>query len=711
MASEFSSSLLSRLGAVAVDESKVQEDVLRQARTRGSVGVSTSASLAVIQQVQAATVSALTVLATRAAGLPFHDDAGSTGLSADDLRRRDELRMRQQLLARLVKLRKAEAAMGAGAGSGGGAPAGVSDKKAGRAAVAAVLDSLGRQPSPPAAAAGGGDGDAEEGEVPDVPVAPAAPRALPVSSSRGASSGASTASVPAASASRVRFAGAAEVANSQTAAGRDATASANSRSRADGSRATSGSRDAVTTLSGRTTLVPVAAKPPLSATPSSSSSSSADGGAGIACPVCGRQFGDAASASSGPSAADMASINAHIDRCLRRGPPRERSSAPAAVDAGADVGSDDSDAVVPRRTRAVAAAQAVASSSARSIPMGDPGDAADADDGHFAVDDDGADEGASGGAAASSSIPTRAGRKLSKTRSSSAGAAGRASSALSSRKRHNRGDDGDDDGDEGEADDGDGGRDVVNEELYGGDVDRDDAAGDDDDDGSGSASMLIATGRVAGGRVRLSRSDRAALTIEDDWDDTLYRARQEAVREAEEDQRAAAGAATAAAAGDAADAGAAGAGGDAEDMILEGGLKIPARIHRSLFAYQLAGVRWMWTLHTQRVGGILGDEMGLGKTAQVRTGHALSWNRLHHVMAHSTVRILLVVSFTALAIAGRRSARVTKALRSAAPDAGCVPSDGHFALGARTDNVASSAAGVGAARLLHGPAFRTRDAP
>lgn len=30
-----------------------------------------------------------------------------------------------------------------------------------------------------------------------------------------------------------------------------------------------------------------------------------------------------------------------------------------------------------------------------------------------------------------------------------------------------------------------------------------------------------------------------------------------------------------------------------------------------------AGVKWLWELHTQRAGGIIGDEMGLGKTVQL----------------------------------------------------------------------------------------------
>ena len=35
-----------------------------------------------------------------------------------------------------------------------------------------------------------------------------------------------------------------------------------------------------------------------------------------------------------------------------------------------------------------------------------------------------------------------------------------------------------------------------------------------------------------------------------------------------------------------------------------------------------AGLKWMWELHTQRAGGIIGDEMGLGKTVQVRSNFA-----------------------------------------------------------------------------------------
>lgn len=54
-----------------------------------------------------------------------------------------------------------------------------------------------------------------------------------------------------------------------------------------------------------------------------------------------------------------------------------------------------------------------------------------------------------------------------------------------------------------------------------------------------------------------------------------------------------------------------------EDVVLEGGLHIPGVIHERLFPYQRTGVRWLWELHCQECGGIIGDEMGLGKTVQV----------------------------------------------------------------------------------------------
>ncbi|XP_021768814.1 protein CHROMATIN REMODELING 8-like isoform X2 [Chenopodium quinoa] len=60
-----------------------------------------------------------------------------------------------------------------------------------------------------------------------------------------------------------------------------------------------------------------------------------------------------------------------------------------------------------------------------------------------------------------------------------------------------------------------------------------------------------------------------------------------------------------------------GGGGETPSVTLEGGLKIPETIFVNLFDYQKVGVQWLWELHCQRAGGIIGDEMGLGKTIQV----------------------------------------------------------------------------------------------
>ena len=47
-------------------------------------------------------------------------------------------------------------------------------------------------------------------------------------------------------------------------------------------------------------------------------------------------------------------------------------------------------------------------------------------------------------------------------------------------------------------------------------------------------------------------------------------------------------------------------------------LRVPSEIHERLFDYQRTGVKWLWELHRQGVGGILGDEMGLGKLFKLR---------------------------------------------------------------------------------------------
>ena len=52
-------------------------------------------------------------------------------------------------------------------------------------------------------------------------------------------------------------------------------------------------------------------------------------------------------------------------------------------------------------------------------------------------------------------------------------------------------------------------------------------------------------------------------------------------------------------------------------MKFDGGLTVPGSIWHQLYRYQQTGVKWLWELHCQQAGGIVGDEMGLGKTIQV----------------------------------------------------------------------------------------------
>jgi len=54
-----------------------------------------------------------------------------------------------------------------------------------------------------------------------------------------------------------------------------------------------------------------------------------------------------------------------------------------------------------------------------------------------------------------------------------------------------------------------------------------------------------------------------------------------------------------------------------EQVEFEGGFTMPAATYNGLYDYQKTGVKWLWELHNQSCGGIIGDEMGLGKTVQV----------------------------------------------------------------------------------------------
>ncbi|XP_039164193.1 protein CHROMATIN REMODELING 24-like [Eucalyptus grandis] len=45
--------------------------------------------------------------------------------------------------------------------------------------------------------------------------------------------------------------------------------------------------------------------------------------------------------------------------------------------------------------------------------------------------------------------------------------------------------------------------------------------------------------------------------------------------------------------------------------------KLPGKIAKMLYAHQVEGLKWLWSLHCKGKGGILGDDMGLGKTMQI----------------------------------------------------------------------------------------------
>lgn len=46
-----------------------------------------------------------------------------------------------------------------------------------------------------------------------------------------------------------------------------------------------------------------------------------------------------------------------------------------------------------------------------------------------------------------------------------------------------------------------------------------------------------------------------------------------------------------------------------EEVAFEGNYRIPSRIYDRLYDYQRTGVKWLWELHNQKCGGIIGDEM------------------------------------------------------------------------------------------------------
>lgn len=45
--------------------------------------------------------------------------------------------------------------------------------------------------------------------------------------------------------------------------------------------------------------------------------------------------------------------------------------------------------------------------------------------------------------------------------------------------------------------------------------------------------------------------------------------------------------------------------------------ELPEKVAKILYPHQCDGLKWLWSIHCQGKGGILGDDMGLGKTMQV----------------------------------------------------------------------------------------------
>jgi DNA excision repair protein ERCC-6 len=70
---------------------------------------------------------------------------------------------------------------------------------------------------------------------------------------------------------------------------------------------------------------------------------------------------------------------------------------------------------------------------------------------------------------------------------------------------------------------------------------------------------------------------------------------------------------------------------DVADVEFDGGMSIPGDVYVRLLPHQKTCLKWLWELHCQRAGGIIGDEMGLGKTVQV----ASFLGALHHSNMYS----------------------------------------------------------------------------
>jgi len=93
---------------------------------------------------------------------------------------------------------------------------------------------------------------------------------------------------------------------------------------------------------------------------------------------------------------------------------------------------------------------------------------------------------------------------------------------------------------------------------------------------------------------------------------------------------------------------------DADDNVSEGDhaialggprstYKLPAKIGKMLYPHQRDGLRWLWSLHCQGKGGILGDDMGLGKTMQVHRRPCVCFMKLEHTILLSLLACWLTI--------------------------------------------------------------------
>ena len=499
---EFSGSTLSHLAALGVaayDEADLSAAVVLAARTRAATGVSTSATLQDLTTILAETDKSIEALA----------HGGTSAAVSSELRTRyDALRMRRQLLSRIIKLRKSDEAMAARKAGPGGA-------KAAMRTAGDVLATLGQSAQGVASAL-------EEGEI-TTAVAP------------GASIQAEAISTSALPRAPLHSSAGRRLPSLRNDA---PLVPSSSRKKLDASRGTVAHPVEQAAASHRQRRVSVESTAPSLHPPGVERL--------VTCPVCSEVLATDGTTMTTEQTND---VQRHVERCLER-PSRLRG---ASTSNGGPANS---------RVRG-------ASSRRVSSPI---------DCLAFDVESDGETDAAAvaaGASRTSAHVSTTTRSKLSKEDAalveSAAIRGGRAVVV-----------DDDDDDDE-----------------YGIASDRGVAMiGDPDNEGAAVQADAPSS------RGKLSRADRT-LFVADDWDVSAYNARQDAFAEDEAADTAAWSAAQGSHGDDAA------VFVSTPDLILAGGLRIPHRISAALFPYQVAGVRWMWELHRQNVGGILGDEMGL----------------------------------------------------------------------------------------------------